>query len=560
MAVLRALKGLNPGQVFSLDGDRIVLGRHPDCDIVLEVGAVSRQHAQILKIGDDYYVEDLHSRNGTFVNEHLVRGRRRLADNEQVRICDLVFVFHGGAPEVMISSRGPDDTRTMIFDERPAGGSSIMSKLDVSTGRDGLRLAVNPEVKLKALLQIGQDLGKALTLGEVLTKLLNGLFAIFLQADRGFVVLKDGGAGRLIPKAVKHRREETGSQMRISRTILTQVMAAKEAVLSADAATDVRFDMSDSIVDFHIHSMMCAPLIGSEGQALGVIQIDTLDQRHRFTVDDLEVLASVAAQAAIAVENAQLHELVLQEEVLERELVVAHKVQRGFLPASPPQLPGYEFFDFYEPANHLGGDYFDYVALPGGRLGIALADVSGKGISAALLMAKLSAEVRYCLVSEASPAAAINRLNKVFCENRWEDRFVTLVLGVLDPLRHEVTIVNAGHLLPLWRRATGKVEAIGQEHGGLPLGVDVDWQYGQFAMTLGSGDTLLFYSDGLPDAMNDAGAFYGNARLQSQLNGDAADVVTLGERLLDDVRRFVGNRSQSDDMCLTCFGRQCVAP
>lgn len=559
MAVLRALKGLSPGQVFSLEGDRIVLGRHPDCHIVLEVGAVSRQHAQILKIGDDYYIEDLHSRNGTFVNEHLVRGRRKLADNEQVRICDLVFVFHGGAPEVVITSRGPEDSRTMIFDERPTGGSTIMSKLDVSTGRDGLRLAVNPEVKLKALLQIGQDLGKALTLGEVLTKLLNGLFAIFLQADRGFVVLKEPDTERLIPKAVKHRRDETSGQMRISRTILNQVMGAKEAILSADAATDVRFDMSDSIVDFHIHSMMCAPLIGSEGHVLGVIQIDTLDQRHRFTVDDLEVLASVAAQAAIAVENAQLHELVLQEEVLERELVVAHKVQRGFLPAAPPQLTGYEFFDFYEPANHLGGDYFDYVALPGDRLGIALADVSGKGISAALLMAKLSAEVRYCLVSELSPAAAINRLNKVFCENRWEDRFVTLVLGVLDPRRHEVTIVNAGHLLPLWRHATGKVEVVGQEEGGLPLGVDGDSQYDQFTMTLGPGESLLFYSDGIPDAMNDAGAFYGNSRLHVQLNNSGgADVVALGESLLDDVRRFVGNRAQSDDMCLTCFGRQRV--
>jgi sigma-B regulation protein RsbU (phosphoserine phosphatase) len=557
MAVLRALKGLTPGQVFSLEGDRIVLGRHPDCNIVLEVGAVSRQHAQILKIGDDYYIEDLHSRNGTFVNEHLVRGRRKLADNEQVRICDLVFVFHGGAPEVVITSRGPEESRTMIFDERPTGGSTIMSKLDVSTGRDGLRLAVNPEVKLKALLQIGQDLGKALTLGEVLTKLLNGLFAIFLQADRGFVVLKEPDTERLIPKAVKHRRDETSGQMRISRTILNQVMGAKEAILSADAATDTRFDMSDSIVDFHIHSMMCAPLVGSEGHVLGVIQIDTLDQRHRFTVDDLEVLASVAAQAAIAVENAQLHELVLQEEVLERELVVAHKVQRGFLPAAPPQLPGYEFFDFYEPANHLGGDYFDYVALPGDRLGIALADVSGKGISAALLMAKLSAEVRYCLVSEPSPAAAINRLNKVFCENRWEDRFVTLVLGVLDPRRHEVTIVNAGHLFPLWRHATGKVEVVGQEEGGLPLGVDGDSQYGQFTMSLGPGECLLFYSDGVPDAMNDAGAFYGNSRLHVQLNNsDAPDVVALGEGLLDDVRRFVGNRAQSDDMCLTCFGRQ----
>lgn len=561
MAVLRTLKGLNIGQTYPLDGERIVLGRHPDCTIVLEVGAVSRQHAQILKIGDDYYVEDLHSRNGTFLNEQLVRGRRKLAENDQVRICDLVFSFHGGSSETLTDTRRPDESRTMVFDdERPGGGSSIMSKLDISAGREGLRLTVNPEVKLKALLQIGQDLGKAVALGEVLPKLLNSLFSIFIQADRGFVVLKDPVNGRLVPKAVKHRREEAEGQLRISRTILNQVMASKQAILSADAATDVRFDMSESIVDFHIHSMICAPLVGSEGQVLGVIQIDTLDQRHRFTMDDLEVLASVAAQAAIAVENAQLHELVLQEEVLEHELAVAHKVQRGFLPATPPQLPGYEFFDFYEPANHLGGDYFDYITLPGGRLAIALADVSGKGISAALLMAKLSADARYCLVSEPCPSAAVERLNKAFCASRWEDRFVTLVLGVLDPVRHEVTLVNAGHLLPIWRHATGKVEGVGQEEGGFPLGVDGDAQYAQFTVSLGPGETLLFYSDGLPDAMNDTGAMYGGTRIQAQLSTEADGVVTLGERLLDDVRRFVGDRAQSDDMCLTCFGRLPAKP
>ena len=132
-------------------------------------------------------------------------------------------------------------------------------------------------------------------------------------------------------------------------------------------------------------------------------------------------------------ENAQLHEVALQESVLQRELALAHKVQQGFLPAAPPQVPGYEFFDFYEPANQVGGDYFDYVWIPGGRLAVAVADVSGKGISAALLMAKLSADVRYCLVSEPTPAAAISRLNRAFCESRWEDRFVTLVLAVLDP-------------------------------------------------------------------------------------------------------------------------------
>jgi len=232
-------------------------------------------------------------------------------------------------------------------------------------------------------------------------------------------------------------------------------MASREAVLSADAATDSRFDMAQSIVDFQIHSMMCAPLVSSEGRVLGVIQIDTTDQRQRFGQDDLEVLASVACQAAIAVENAQLHEIAVQEASLRRELAVAHRVQQGFLPSAPPQLDDYEFFDFYEPAKELGGDYFDYIPLPGGRLAIVLADVSGKGVSASLLMAKLSSEARYCLVSEATPAAAVSRLNGIFCGSRWEDRFVTLVLTVLDPARHEVCLVNAGHMPPLLRHGSG---------------------------------------------------------------------------------------------------------
>ena len=211
------------------------------------------------------------------------------------------------------------------------------------------------------------------------------------------------------------------------------MIAGKEAILSADAATDSRFEMGESIVDFQIRSMMCAPLIGSDGNVLGVIQIDTLDPRRRFSRDDLDVLASVACQAAFAVENAQLHEIALHEEAHAPGAGPGPRGAAGIAPGRPPQLDGYEFFDFYEPAQHLGGDYFDYVPLPGGPLAVALADVSGKGISAALLMARLSAEARYCLASLSDPAAAIERLNAVFCESRWEDRFVTMVLAVLDP-------------------------------------------------------------------------------------------------------------------------------
>ena len=267
----------------------------------------------------------------------------------------------------------------------------------------------------------------------------------------------------------------SNEQISISRRIIQGVMSRKEAILSADALTDSRFDMSESVVDLQIHSMMSAPLVDSQGQVLGVIQIDTADQRRRFSTDDLEVLVSVADQAAMAVENVQLHERRLETELLERELELAHRVQRGLLPAGPPKVQGYEFADLYEPASHLGGDYFDYIELPGGRLAVTLADVMGKGISAALLMARLSAQVPFCLASLPTPATAVARLNTVFCEPRWEGRFVTFVMLVLDPARHDVTVVNAGHHRPLWspcvgadreRRRSGKRPAAGRRHRG----------------------------------------------------------------------------------------------
>jgi serine phosphatase RsbU (regulator of sigma subunit) len=560
MALLRALQGLKPGELFPLEGTAVILGRHPACDIVLESAAVSRQHARILEAEGKFYLEDLHSRNGTFLNGRPVFQRQLLDDNDEVGICDLLFSFHLSPPEATVAAppaRRGELTEAFLVDDdqQESQYSTIMSKLNVSAGSSGLRLELNPAAKLKALIQISQNLGMALGLAEVLPKLLDSLFAIFLQADRGFIVLRDPQTGRLIPKAIKYRRHEERQSVRISRTIVNNVMLSKEAILSADAATDARFDMAQSIVDFHIRSMMCAPLIDRGGQSLGVIQLDTLDPRNRFEQDDLDMLVSVACQAAFAVENAQLHEAAMRDEAMKRELAVAHEVQRGFLPSAAPSIAGYEFFEFYEPANQLGGDYYDYVELPGGRLAVVVADVSGKGISASLLMAKLSAETRYCLASEPSPAAALGRLNRLFCDSSWDDRFVTMVLAVLDPRRHEAVLLNAGHLPPLWRRGPGQVEAVGKAEARLPLGVDRAVEYVPTIVSLAAGESLVLYTDGITEAMNATGELYGSRRLLALLNSDVDRLSLLGRRILDDVKRFVGARSQSDDMCLTCLGR-----
>jgi phosphoserine phosphatase RsbU/P len=230
-------------------------------------------------------------------------------------------------------------------------------------------------------------------------------------------------------------------------------------------------------------------------------------------------------------------------------------VQRGFLPSAAPRIPEYDFFEFYEPANQLGGDYYDYVELPGGRLAVVVADVSGKGISASLLMAKLSAETRYCLASEPSPAQAVGRLNRAFCQSGWEDRFVTMVLAVLEPRRHEVTVVNAGHLPPLLRRGPGMVEAGGEAESRPPPGVDQDVDYLQCVFPLAAGDSVVLYTDGITEAMNAHDELYGTQRLLTLLGSQLDGISPLGRRILDDVKRFVGARPQSDDMCLTCFGR-----
>ncbi len=563
MAVLKTVRGWNPGQVIPLARPAVILGRHPDCDIVLDLGPVSRQHARVLQIGSEYYIEDLHSRNGTFVNDERLEGRRRLVENDQIRICDVVFSFHLETPPAdQVGLTEASDSLVVVDDAALGRGSTVVSKLEVLTSSTGAHVRVGAEVKLRALVDIGRNLARAVRLDEVLPKLLDNLFTIFIQADRGFVLLKDKATGRLVPKAVKSRRPDDSDEIRISRTILNDVVQRKEAILSADAASDMRFRMSDSIVDFQIHSMMCAPLLDSQAEVLGLIQIHTMDQRRRFNEEDLELLVSVASQAALAVENAQLHEQRLQEELTQRELRLAHTVQQGLLPAAPPQLPGYEMGDFYEPARELGGDYFDYIPLSGGRLALALGDVSGKGIAAALLMARLSAEVRYALASHATPADALAHLNRTFCQGRWEGRFVTLVVAVLDPGAHQFCIVNAGHLSPLVYRRSGALESIPRQSSGLPLGIEEESLYPEHLLFLEPGEFLTLHTDGIPDAVNAQGEFYGLERLEQFLremgrraSPPGAGRFDLARLVLQDVRQFIGDQPPTDDMCLTCIRR-----
>lgn len=554
MPFLRVENGPEAGKRYNLGKEAIVLGRHPDCNIVIEVGAVSRHHAQIQHDAGKFFVEDLNSRNGTFLNDRAVQSRQVLQPGDQVRICDIAFTFQGdeeptNAPHATLDSSSGSAFALRLEDGD--AGSTIMSKLDVSS-RGAIKLAASPEAKLAALLELNRGLASALALDEVLPKALECLFRIFVQADRGFIVLR-GANGELIPRWMKTRRENTGETIRISRTIVHEVMRAKEAVLSADAATDGRFELSQSIADFKIRSMMCAPLLNSEGEPLGVIQIDTLDQRKKFATEDLEILVAVAAQAGIAINNAQLYEQALRQRAVQRDLELAHEVQRGFLPSGRPRLPGYVFYDYYQPANNVGGDYYDYIELPDGRLAIIVADVVGHGVAAALLMAKLSAETRYCLASQPDLASALTELNKRFCGPR-SDRFVTIVMTLLDPQKHTITIVNGGHMCPMLRRVDGTVEEVAEEIASVPIGIMDEMVYEQATIQLSPGECVTLYTDGVNECMNEDDECYTIERMREDVQRFDGGMELYGQRLIDDVRQFMGRAAQYDDMCLVCYG------
>jgi len=313
--------------------------------------------------------------------------------------------------------------------------------------------------------------------------------------------------------------------------------------------------MSQSIAELRIRSMMCAPLLDSEGNPLGVLQVDTLDQRKRFQPEDLEVLTTVAIQAGIAVHNAQLHESALKRKELEQDLELAKEVQKAFLPQTQPQLPGYEFFDFYRPMIFVGGDYYDYITLPDGRTAVIVADVVGHGIAAAMMMAKVSAEAKFCLASESHPATAVTMLNSRLSAMQVE-RFVTFVAVVLDPIKHEATIVNCGHMAPIWRRSGTAIEEPGDDLVGLPLGIMEDLKYRQKTISLEAGDVLAMYTDGINEAMNPKGQQYTIERIRNHVRNGGSQLQAIGETIVDEVLAHVGSGSQTDDMCLVLLQRQ----
>ena len=552
MASLKILKGANEGTDIPLDGDKFILGRNPDCAVVIPVTSVSREHAQIVRVGGKFYIEDKQSRNGTFVNNQAVTQRTLLNNNDKIRICDFLAAF----VDPPLPATLPDDGG-----EEGEGSSTVEAMLEHSSH---LLLEQQPAERLRGLLEISSNLAKTLELDQLFPKIVDNLFQLFRQADRCFIIQTDEG-GRLLPKLVKTRRPHEEETARYSRSIVKKCLETATAFLSDDASRDDRIQLSQSVVDFRIRSVMCVPLTTAEGQSFGVIQLDTQDRGKKFTQDDLKLLCGVANYAAIAMENARLHQEVVARERLKRDVELAHQVQLSFLPSTLPEVAGYDFSAHYEAAFEVGGDYYGFIPLPPagsqtrGRLAVTLGDVAGKGVPAALLMAKLSSDTRFSLLTEPDPAKAVAKLNDLLYEFTCQaDRFVTFVAALIDPESHVATVVNAGHPSPLLYRRGGTLEVrpISTKQTGMPLGIDSGAAFEAVSIPLGPGDSLILYTDGIPDAQDVRNAQFGLSGIQAALAGaGAATPRQLTERLVKAVQAHAAGRNPHDDITLVAFGR-----
>jgi serine phosphatase RsbU (regulator of sigma subunit) len=534
MAVLR---DINTGQEYPLRGPSVTLGRSAECDIQISSPQVSARHALILCSNDAYYLTDVGSSNGTQINGTRVKGSTRLNTGDTIDLCGPSFTF---AAEASSTVQVP----AFALRDGNAAKSTVIQTLDVGAEA---RPDVSPEAKLRAILEMARNLGTTLDLNEVLPKILESLFALFPQTDRGFILLREPPGGDLVPRAVRHRNPNETARPSISRTIIDHVLQTGKAILSADAGMDERFEPSQSIRAHAIRSIMCVPMVGSGNTGLGVIQLDTRGTKNQFRQEDLEVLVSASFQAARAVDLARLHEV-------RRDLEAATRIQKSFLPAERPKVPGLEFFDYYAAAQHVGGDYYDYIRLPRNRLAVTLGDVAGKGVAAALLMAQLSAAARFSLATEATVAAAVRQLNQAMMRVCGDGRFVTFVVGVIDLATLQTTWVNAGHIPPLLRKANGDVQAVGEAQAGIPLGV-FDKPIEEATLALQPGESIVLCTDGVTETKNTANDLYGMERLRAELNAAPADVEQLGLGVLTDVRRFAAGCPPHDDLTLVCFGR-----
>lgn len=543
--------GPRDGTEFTFDQD-IVIGRSRTADLPVDDSSVSRRHAMLKVSENECFVADLGSENGTFVNG------RRATMPLRVKSGDLLTMGVVMARFADVAASPTSAAVEMPLTDTPAGDALVVLSMPADefqhpaqpSGPNADAAAMTE--RLRFLNELGRISGQGFDQQALVSFVLDQLLELFPYAERAFVLLWDADSEVLTP-AGSRIRAGSARGAAVSRSLLREAIERREAIVVMDAQSDQRFSGNESMLLTGIRSAMCAPLIFDE-RVYGVIQVDRGRSAVPFGRADMSLLIGIATHVAMALGFARLHASVVERELVERDMVLARKIQQHFLPQHHPQTPGYTIAVEYASALSIGGDFYDFLALGPGLVGIALGDVSGKGVSAALYAAKVSSDLRHYALGQTDPRAILERLNTSLAASDAEGMFVTLVLATLDLSTQRLSIANAGHTLPLLRSAAGVVSELGRG-GNLPLGVSDRAVFDQSAHQLSPGDSITFFTDGVTEGMNSQADLFGPERLSSALARSAGTAAVLLSDTMAALRAFVGKAPQSDDITLICCQR-----
>ena len=558
LASLLFQAGPNAGRRYKLgDGDYII-GRRSDCQIFVPDMRVSRQHARVVRDGDGWNIEDLGSNNGTFVNGKQVqsgpiahRDEITIANNK-IRV-DIPESTKGGpsydANVTIVDLRNP---KVFVSNEDSSDANFLNASLaGVQDSQRELRLI---ERKLNALTSVLRSAATTSDPLVLLDKIVEALLEVFPDADSVGVLVQDKATGELKIQTKRHRKKSSGADLRVPGTIIRHVVQDRRGILLQEDNVEPKTPANGVKVVTGIEpsgSRMGAPL-QSHGENYGAIYVEGHGQK--FRQEDVDLLTSIAAQAALVMHAARQQQRAAVQERLERDLRVARQIQRSLLPASEPEVNGMEFGIHYEPAYQIGGDFYDFSWHDKDHLGVVIGDVSGKAISAALYMASLTSQLRSRAAIAKTPGKLLSKVNEAMLQMGDDGMFATLAYLIYDLETRTLVFTNAGHMTPLLRR-DGRVYPIQAEQAHCtPIGIMEGMEFGEARIQLHSGDLIILTTDGVHEARDPSGNEYGIKRLSRRVRsarGNASEVV---KAILQDLDTFVGNGPQTDDITIVAMG------
>jgi serine phosphatase RsbU (regulator of sigma subunit) len=573
------IEGPQSGEFFKLRGKNY-LGKD-DIQLTFSYSQkLKEKKAFISRTADDYKITNLDPNEELLVNGESV-DNAYLNHGDIITVCESVMIFDCDTPEEStgysphpVEAKPPDSVRIGSVKADESHDLSASATLDQATGETHIRYRQkhyedpssvverlkDPRIlthRLATLLKVSSAIGLILDVQNLLNKLLDLIFDE-IPSDRGAILLFEKKERKLRTMASRIREGRPPERVKISRTIVKEVLRSKESLLTFDAMSDDRFSLGLSIVNQNIRSAMCVPLVRKD-KLLGIIFVDTCEETRAFTNDDLDLLTGIAMQATLAIENIRLYREVWEKEKIKYELNLASSIQKELLPKKLPKFQGIEVYGKMIPAKEVGGDYFDFISHPeSNSLHILIGDVSGKGVGAGLVMAIARSYFRTLTLAYSSPKKILSEANRFLFEDTKREMFMSALLLYWNEAEERLIYSGAGHEhLIIYRGADQRCEAI--RAGGIALSLmrDAESRFHEREIRLDPGDAILLYTDGITEARNRTGEVFqldNLVRIAEKYGHLGAKEIL--EATLIEVKNFIGEAEQHDDITIVTIKRK----